>query len=158
MAMGRRAVKPSPLSWKRLSSCRMKEGITKMIECCNRFYNGSFSYVLFSSEYFYRHIEFGICSNPACLTPKFKDFKILYNGKEISKIYTGKKAFEKFEQWKKYLTRINNGTKGNQNVYYGDFQKTNKKDDNGNSIYLQLRKNFNEQSEVIGEIQTLVYK
>lgn len=127
-----------------------------MIECCRRFYNGSFSYVLFSSEYYYRHLEFGICSNPNCLTPKFKDFKILYNGQEKCKIYTGKKAFEKFEYWRKRIAKIKNGTKSNQNVYYGDFQKTNRKDDNGNCIYLQLRKNFNEQSEVIGEIQTKV--
>ena len=127
-----------------------------MIECCNRFYNGSFSYVLTSSEYYFRKIEFGICSNPNCLKPKFKDFRILFDGREIEKVYTGRKAFEKFEQWRKYIAKIKNGTKGNQNVYYGDFQKTNRIDNNGNCIYLQLRKNFNEQSEIIGEIKTKV--
>lgn len=127
-----------------------------MIECCRRYFVGSFSYVLFSSEYYYRHIEFGICSNPNCLKPKFKDFTISYDGKEHQKVYTGKKAFEKFEYWRKKLAKIRQGSKENQNVYYGDFQKTNRKDDNGNCIYLQLRKNFNDQSEVIGEIKTKV--
>ena len=127
-----------------------------MIECCNRFYNGQFSYVLFSSEYYYRHLEFGICNNPNCNQAKFKDFIITYNGTEKSKVYTGKKAFEKFEYWRKKLAKIRQGSKENQNVYYGDFQKTNRKDSNGNCIYLQLRKNFNDQSEVIGEIKTKV--
>lgn len=128
-----------------------------MIECCNRLYNGSFSYVLFSSEYYYRHIEFGICSNPECAQAKFKDFTISYDGRECTKIYTGKKAFEKYEYWRKKLAKIKNGTKGNQNIYYGDFRKTNHRDSNGNTIYLQLRTNFNDQSEVIGEIKTKVY-
>lgn len=128
-----------------------------MIECCNRFYNGSFSYVLFSSEYYYRHIEFGVCPNPECAQAKFKDFRISYDGTEDVKVYLGKKAFEKYEYWRKKIAKIKQGTKGNQNVYYGDFRKTNRKDDAGNTIYLQLRTNFNDESEVIGEIRTKVY-
>lgn len=129
-----------------------------MIECCNRFYNGSFSYVLFSSEYYYRHIEFGVCSNPECAQAKFKDFRISYNGAEEVKIYIGKKAFEKYEYWRKKLSKIKNGSKSNQNVYYGDFRKTGRVDENGNIVYLQLRANFNNQSEVIGEIKTKVLR
>lgn len=128
-----------------------------MLECCNHYYNGSFSYVVFSSKYYYRRVEYGVCPNPNCGIAKFKDFKILYDGTELCKIYTGKKAYEKYIYWKNYLENVKNGSKGNQNVYYGDFKKTNEKDKNGNTIYLQLRKNFNNQSEVIGKILTTVY-
>lgn len=129
-----------------------------MLECCNRLYNGSFSYVYFSSEYYYRRVEFGVCPNPNCLCPKFKDFRILYDGTEQIKVYTGKEALRKFEQWRKKLLKQKHGTKGNQNVYYGDFRKTNRRDPNGNVIYLQLRKNFNNQAEVMGEVKTKIYR
>ena len=43
-----------------------------------------------------------------------------------------------------------------QNLWYGDFMKTNRKDANGNPIYLQLRKNFNGQYEILNEINTCI--
>lgn len=125
-----------------------------MIECCNAFYNASFSYVLFSGQNYYRRLEFGICQNCGCL--KFKDFIIDNNGNEKVKIYTGKHASQKLEMWRKKIRNSKHGSKSNQNVYYGDFRKTNKVDENNLPIYQQLRKNFNGQSEVIGEVQTKV--
>ena len=125
-----------------------------MLECCNAFYNASFSYVLFSGKNYYRRIEFGICQNCGCL--KFKDFIIDHNGNEKIKQYTGKHAAQKLELWRKKIRNTRYGTKSNQNVYYGDFRKTSRIDANGLPIYQQLRKNFNGQAEIIGEIETKV--
>lgn len=123
-----------------------------MIECCNALYNASFSYILFSGQNYYRRLEFGICQNCGCL--KFKDFIINHDGTEQVKVFTGKHASQKLEMWRKRIRNTRYGSKSNQNVYYGDFKKTNRIDENGIPIYQQLRKNFNGQSEVIGDIKT----
>lgn len=123
-----------------------------MIECCNALYNASFSYVLFSGKNYYRRLEFGICQNCGCL--KFKDFIIDHTGAEKVKMFTGKRASQKLELWRKKIRNTRYGTKSNQNVYYGDFKKTNRLDANGIPVFQQLRKNFNGQSEVIGEVKT----
>lgn len=123
-----------------------------MIECCNALQNASFSYVLFSGKNYYRRLEFGICHNCGCL--KFKDFIITHDGQEHVKVFTGKHASQKLELWRKRINNTRYGTKSNQNVYYGDFRKTSRVDKNGIPIYQQLRKNFNGQCEVIGEIKT----
>ena len=127
-----------------------------MIKCCNELFRGSFSYVLFSTKDSYRKIEFGICPHCGCL--KFKEFQEFFNGEVKNRYLTGKKALQKLEYWRKKVNNVKHGTKGNQNVYYGDFQKSNKIDENGNPIFLQLRKNFNGQSEIIGKIKTVIRK
>lgn len=125
-----------------------------MIECCNAFYNASFSYILFSGKNYYRRLEFGICKNCGCL--KFKDYTITQDGQEKVKIFTGKQASQKLELWRRRLRNTRYGSKANQNVYYGDFRKTNRTDENGLPIYQQLRKNFNGQTELIGDVETKV--
>lgn len=79
-----------------------------------------------------------------------------HNGQETIKQFTGKHAAQKLEQWRKRIRNTRYGSKSNQNVYYGDFRKTNRKDDNGLPIYQQLRKNFNGQTELIGDVITKV--
>lgn len=69
---------------------------------------------------------------------------------------TGKHALQKLELWRKRINNTKYGTKSNQNVYYGDFRKTNRLDENGLPIYQQLRKNFNGQAEVLNDIETKV--
>lgn len=125
-----------------------------MIECCNTFYNPSFSYILFANRNYYRRIEFGICHNCGCL--KFKDFAIDAEGKEHIKVFTGKHAAQKLEQWRRRLKNTKYGSLSNQNVYYGDFRKTNRIDENGLPIYQQLRRNFNGQDELLGDVITKV--
>lgn len=125
-----------------------------MLLCCNAHFMGSFSYVFFSRKYSYRRIEFGVCPN--CGVFKFRDYKLDFTGKEIIKDLTGKEAQTKLNHWRKKINSNIQGTKSKQNTYYGDFQKTNRKDENGNPIYLQLRKNFNNESEVLGEVKTTI--
>lgn len=126
-----------------------------MIECCNAFFNASFSYILFSGKNYYRRIEFGICRNCGCL--KFKDFSITQDGQENVRVFTGKHAAQKLEQWRKRLRNTKYGSIANQNVYYGDFRKTSRIDDNGLPVYQQLRRNFNGQTEVLGDVITKVF-
>ena len=126
-----------------------------MIFCCNHPFRGSFSYVLFSTKDTSQRVEFGICPKCGCLI--FKETSYNYDGTDTAKYRTGKKALQKLDYWRKKVNNVKHGTKGNQNVYYGDFQKSNKIDENGNPVYLQLRRNFNDQREVIGEIKTVIY-
>lgn len=125
-----------------------------MLSCCNTLFKGSFSYIFLNSEYTYKSIQFGIC--PHCGALKFREYRQDYNGKEYVKDLTGKEAQTKLNQWKRRLNFQHQGTKGNQNIFYGDFKKSSRKDRNNNPIYLQLRKNFNNQTEIIGEIETKI--
>ncbi len=126
-----------------------------MLTCCNHCFMGSFVKKIADNPFYYRRVEFGIC--PHCGTIKFRDYRQETNGEEIIKDFSGLKAVNQLEKWRKFFTKTLLGSKGNQNVYYGDFKRTNRKDKNGLPIYYQLRKNFNGQSEIIGEIKTVIY-
>lgn len=126
-----------------------------MLTCCNQYFNGNFKKIIADNSFYYRRIEFGTC--PCCGVKKFVDYSQNCKGIEIIKEFTGSKAILRFKKWENFFASTKLGTKGNQNVYYGDFQKTRQKDENGIPIYYQLRKNFNNQSEIIGEIKTHIY-
>lgn len=126
-----------------------------MLTCCNQYFYGYFTKIIANNSFYYRRIEFGIC--PHCGATKFIDYVQDCHGNEIIKELTGTKAINQFKKWEKAFTSTKLGSKENQNVYYGDFQKTRRKDENGTPIYYQLRKNFNNQSEIIGEIKTHIY-
>lgn len=126
-----------------------------MLICCNRRFRGGISRVLSNTQDFYRRIEFGICPN--CGFYRFMDVR-MKQGKVNIKTLSGKAAEEKFEQISKKYKEMKHGSKSNQNYHFGDFKLSRKKDENGNPIYLQLRKNFNDEAEIIGEIQTRVSK
>ena len=124
-----------------------------MLFCCNCRFIGRFFRVLSNTNDFYRKIEFGVC--PKCGTNQFSDYRIIM-GKVKQKIHSGKSAFNAFEKFLDKLSPIKMGTKSKQNYYYGDFKLTRKKDSFGNPIYLQLRKNFNNVTEILGEVDTRV--
>ena len=125
-----------------------------MLFCCNCHFYGRYFRVLSNTKDFYRKIEFGIC--PKCGTNRFSDYRITL-GKIKQKILSGKNALCAFENTLKKLSQIKTGTKSKQNFYYGDFKKTNKKDGHGNPVYLQLKRNFNNDTEILGEIKTKVF-
>ncbi len=124
-----------------------------MLICCNRLFQGGFHYVVSNTADFYRRLEFGICPN--CGVYKFRDYRII---KDVvrDKILSGKEAESAFEKFSQRLKDLKHGIKTNQNYHYGDFKATARKDENGNPIYLQLRKNFNGDAEILGEIKTKV--
>lgn len=123
-----------------------------MLFCCNTHFMGYFSYVVFSSEFNYRRVEFGICPN--CGAYKFRDYRQSFDGCEKVKDLSGKDAKTKLKLWENRLKSVKQGTLSKQNVYFGSFKSTKKKDANGNIIYYQTRKNLNNQSEVIGVVET----
>ena len=126
-----------------------------MLFCCNTLFEGSLSKVIKNNSLFYQRIEFGMC--PVCGVAKFREIKFsVTTQKEKYKVLSGLNAEKKI---KELLDPKNNGrcgTKTNQNFYFGDFKKTNNKDENGLPIYLQLRKNLNGQYEVLGTVKTIL--
>ena len=88
---------------------------------------------------------------------KNKSFQGLFLFLEKQKILSGKFALSAFEKTLENLSHIKSGTKSYQNFYYGDFKKTDQTDERGNPIYLQLKKNFNNDTEVIGKVRTKVF-
>ena len=105
-----------------------------MLFCCNNHFAGNFSRILFNSELNYRRID----------------------GKEKVNELSGKAANDRMAFWRKRLKSSKQGSWTKQNIYYGDFRKTRKKDEFGNPIYLQLRRNFNNEAEIIGEVRTRI--
>ena len=103
----------------------------------------------------YKRVEFGLCQD--CGTAHLHLFVINSKGKIKSKFFKGKTALKEFKRYENLKNNCRQGTKTNQNVYYGDFRKTRKKDKNGHPVYLQLRKNFNGDYEILNEIQTVIH-
>ena len=125
-----------------------------MLECCNRRFGGGFLRVLENSRDFYRKVEYGIC--PSCGCKKFRELRQVMGGSVRERLLSGREAELRYEKVLKNLSEIKHGNFANQNFYYGDFKKTRRKDELGNPIYIQLRKNFNNDVEVLGEIKTKV--
>lgn len=118
-----------------------------MIFCCNSPAKVVFRYILSGGENYHR-IEFAICTH--CGKFKFTDYRMSADGSETVRKYTfnEKEFYNRLNAWK---TRINNtkqGTRLNQSFYYGDCAR--KRTKNG-IIDIQLRKNFNNVTEIIGE-------
>ena len=125
-----------------------------MLNCCNYRFRGGYFYVLANKKDFYRRIEFGIC--PQCGIYKFLDYKIIC-GKEKTRTLSGKFAEETFRKICKKLQNEKQGSKSDSNYYYGDF-KIIKDKKTKKLTYLQLRKNFNNDTEILGEVETKIYK
>lgn len=123
-----------------------------MLSCCNNLFSGLFRRVVKNSNSEYRRIEFGIC--PKCGAYCFMDYRSDNNGNEKIKILRGRKAQTKFKCWEDRFKNQKQGNYSNQNVYYGDFKKTDETDSNGYPVYVQLRRNFNGQTEVLNKITT----
>ena len=125
-----------------------------MLFCCNCRFSGRYFRVLSNTKDFYRKIEFGIC--PKCGVNRFLDYRIV-EGSVKQKILTGRAAFLAFERILEKLSFMKHGTKSNQNFYYGDYKISRKKDVCGNPIYIQLKRNFNNETESLGEVNTRIF-
>lgn len=123
-----------------------------MLSCCNSHFSGTFFYVV--SHKPYRTLEYGIC--PVCGVEKFRDYKQYANGIEKIKEFKGLAATDEFIKWRGLIRSIEKEIFFGGDVCYGQGVKTQKKDNCSNPIYKQLRKNFYNQSETIGEVKTIV--
>lgn len=126
-----------------------------MLVCCNSRFRGVYFRVLENKPDFYRRIEYGIC--PKCGNYRLLDLRMI-EGKVKIKTLSGKEAENNYEKIIKKYKEVKHGSKSNQNYCYGDYKLSRKRDDDGNRIYLQLRRNFNNEAEIIGEISTKVTK
>lgn len=98
-------------------------------------------------------VKFAICQE--CGTVHTVIYTRYKDGHDKEIHLTGAIAIKEFNKYKKIKNNIRQGTKSNQNVYYGDFRRTRKKDKKGNPVYLQLCKNFNGDYTVLNEIYTI---
>ena len=101
----------------------------------------------------YKKIEYRIC--PHCKTPIYQEtIKRFDNTETTPKPLKGEKAVKAFKRALLnrlvFFEKVPFGTKTNANWYYGDFQKTRRKDEKENPVYLQLKRNFCGEKEIMG--------
>ena len=95
---------------------------------------------VFQKNGFYKRVDFGFCQG--CGTAHTLIYTMYKDGKDKEIHLTGSVALKEFNKYRKIKNNTKQGSKINQNVYYGDFRKTRKRDKNGIPVYLQLKKNF----------------
>lgn len=100
-------------------------------------------------------LEFAYCGiNKTPVARIFHKTKTMFK----TSCFIGERAKTEKERFIRRIEHKKNNTKqgtfSNQNVFYGDFLKTRKKDSKGNPIYEQTRKNFNGQYEILNTIHT----
>jgi prolyl oligopeptidase PreP (S9A serine peptidase family) len=128
-----------------------------MLSCCGKhFYAAEKIMLPLKNGMIYRCLEYGHCPN--CYSPVSRLIEQNKKYDVFVKDRRGQKADSAYDkaikQRKKFLEQVNFGSKSNQNFSYGDFKKTKRFDENNQPIYLQLRKNFNNHSEILGEVIT----
>ncbi len=125
-----------------------------MLFCCAKNFTASYKFHVYPNENLSKKIEFSYC--PHCDNAVYKEIITYPNGtiKETQQ-QKGIKAEESFAKAKfnrlNFLERLKQGSKANQNWFYGDFKRTAKKDERGNNVLLQLKRNFNGQAIILGE-------
>ncbi|MBQ2645204.1 hypothetical protein IJG14_06510 [bacterium] len=127
-----------------------------MLLCCGKQFYAAEKIILPKKDKLYRCLEFGHCPHCGVRVARLIEQNIDYD--IVVKEKRGIQALRLFEkaviQKKRYLESLTLGSKSSENFYYGDFKKTKRKDEYNNPIYVQLRKNFNNKSEILGEVIT----
>jgi len=126
-----------------------------VLVCCGLQFFAAEKIILPQKDMLYRCLEYGFCPN--CGTKVARLIEQDYSYEIFIKESRGIKALRQFEKALKQrekMKSVRQGSKIAENYYYGDFRKTRKKDSNNQPIYLQIRKNFNNKSEILGEIVT----
>ena len=127
-----------------------------MLSCCGRQFYAAEKILLPTRGKLYRCLEYGHCPN--CATAVSRLIEQDRNYDIQAKDCRGRKADRAYEksisQRKRYLETVPQGTKSGENFYYGDFRKTRRFDENNQPVYVQLRKNFNNKTEILGEVVT----
>lgn len=127
-----------------------------MLSCCGRQFYAAEKILLPARGKLYRCLEYGHCPNCATAVSRLIEQDKRYEIKAQDR--RGKKADRAYEkaviQRKRHLETVPQGTKSGENFFYGDFRKTSRLDENNQPIYVQLRRNFNNKAEVLGEVLT----
>lgn len=137
----------------------MKEDLD-LLSCCGKQFYAAEKILLPKKDKLYRCLEFGHC--PHCGTRVSRLIEQNFQYDIVVKERRGIKALHAYEkaklQQKKYLELNPLGSKISENYYFGDFKKTKRLDSNNQPIYVQLRKNFNNKVEVLGDVVTYYSK
>mgnify|MGYP006976110220 FL=1 len=131
-----------------------------MLACCGKQFYAAEKIVLPKKEMLYRCLEYGHC--PHCGNRVSRLIEQDTNYEIFVKERHGIKALHAFEkaksQRKRFLEKMGTGSKSNENYYFGDFRKTNRLDENNQPVYVQLRRNFNNKVENLGDVVTYYSK
>lgn len=125
-----------------------------MLYCCNRAFQPLYNFYAYQEGAIYKKVEFHHCPN--CKQAVYREKVLRYDNALIYNTFSGQKAEKMFKRaYSNRLTffeKLKQGSRQNQNWYYGDFKRTNKKDKNGNIVELQIKKNFNNETVgILGE-------
>lgn len=128
-----------------------------MLFCCSRHFMPEKKIVLPPENKLYRCLEFGYC--PHCkiavsrLIEQTKDYNTLVTQKTRGRAL---RALERaLVERIHFVEKIRYGTKSNEHYYFGDYRRTRRRDTRNNTIYEQLKRNFNGKTEILGEVTTI---
>lgn len=131
-----------------------------MLNCCNHTFRASYKFyaVPDKNKYKMRQVLFSLC--PHCNNAVYKEILTDYNGAYIHRQQLkGAKALEAYQKAcfsrLVFLEKVPYAAKTSANWYYGDFLKTREKDEKGNIEYLQLKRSFCGDKEVIGKAKVI---
>ena len=130
-----------------------------MLVCCGLQFFAAEKIILPQKNMLYRCLEYGFC--PKCGVRVARLVEQNHSYEIFVKNFHGIKALRAFEKAMKYKNKIQSckyASKVSENYYFGDFRKTRRKDSNNQPIYLQLKRNFNNKTEILGEVVTTYSK
>jgi len=132
-----------------------------MLLCCGRQFFAAEKVILPKKDKLYRCLEFGFCPNCGTRVSRFieqdKNYEVTIKERRGIKAL---RAYEKavLQHNRFFGQSSKTGSKAAENFYFGDFRRTKRLDENNQPIYLQLKKNFNNKTEILGEVATYYYK
>ena len=122
--------------------------------------------LVFNTNGYYKRVDFGFCQG--CGTAHTFVYVISKGGRERERKFSGSTAIKEFKKYQRLKNNIRQGTRNNQNLSdkghlsneaaaycICDFLKTRKVDANGFPVYLQIRRDFNNQYEVLNQVETI---
>lgn len=128
-----------------------------MLLCCGKQFFAAEKIILPKNDKLYRCLEFGFCPNCGTRVSRFieqdKDYQV--NVKErrgIKALRAYEKAVLQHNRFVKQTCKT--GSKASENFYFGAFRKTKRFDEHNQPIYVQLKKNFNNKTENLGDVIT----
>lgn len=128
-----------------------------MLTCCGKQFFAAEKIVLPKKDKIYRCLEYGHCPNCGTrvsrLVEQDKNYEITVKERHGIKAL---RAYEKAVALRNRFLEQNgiHGSKTAENYFFGDFRKTKRKDEHNQFIYVQLRKNFNNKTEELGDVVT----
>ena len=130
-----------------------------MLRCCSVSFAAQTKIVLPARGFLYRCFEYGICPHCGASVSRVLKQDAAYDITVVQR--SGAKAERELFKAKRERERadamLKHGTFSNQHYCYGTYRVTGRKDERGNRICVQQRRNFNNQAVDLGEVETRYY-